>query len=587
MTMPTFGHLLGRYLPAMALALALALIVALIPSKPPVASDASSAAAIESLLAGAPSGTREAEGAATTIDPGAPAGSSTGGSATTAKPRSPGSPGSPGASRAGGTDDGSAGGVSGSTPASPGAPTAAGADCSRNLVLRGVTCRPPAFAGSNGGATGRGVTGDAINVVFYQPQQNQQVEAALGAAGIPTKEERLEVLRAWEAYLNSAYETYGRKVKLILYYGAAAPTDAAGQQADAIKVADELKAFAVMSPTAGPAFWTELHRKGIPGFSNTQYERELYDELAPHLLGLLPDIDTINQHLAEYYCKRLVGRKAVYAGDPVYQTQQRKLGIIYLDNGRNQMGARLAKELESTCGAKAELIQGYSGDVSTASQQSTTIVAAMRDKGVTTVTCLCDPIFPAYFTKQATTQGWFPEWIQNGLFGTDLILFGRVYDQQQWSRSFGMSAFEYPIPSAEDPSWRAYKAGNRTGTNKNAKAVGTFYFWAARAIIDSIEAAGPNLNDQTFLKALFALAPVQYGNSPRYSFGRNGPGTYTATDDLTEVWWSSTREGTDGKPGTFFNVAAGKRYVLGQWPGTEPVVFADDGTAQPKRDPDA
>lgn len=563
MKVPTWGRMLTRYVPAFVLAAALAMVAVVVPSRPARQLTAAGGADLfgptESQADGL-TGTTLVAG-----EGGAGGGISSGGAGSSS-----------------GTGAGRTGGAGGVTRANT-----PGADCGRNAVLRGVTCRPPKFSGSNGGATDRGVTAETINVVFYQPMQNQQVDTALSAAGLPNREDREEVLAAWEKYLNSVFETYGRRIKLILHYGASGAADAAGQQADAIQVADELKAFAVMSPTAGPAFWTELHRKGIPGFSNTQYETELYEELSPHLLGFLPDIDITNSHVAEYYCKRLNGRKATFAGSPAYQQQNRKLGVIFVDNGRNALGERFSRELQRTCGLKPALMQGYSPDVSTSSQQSTTIVAAMRDAGITTVTCLCDPIFPAYFTKAATSQGWFPEWIHNGLFGTDLALFSRLYDQQQWSRSFGMSAGEFPIPSAEDPGWRAYKAGSPQGTNPKAKSVGTFYFWALRAIVESIEASGPNLTDETFLRSLFSLPPVQFGNTPRFSFGRNGPGPYTATDDLTEVWWSSTRDGPDGKPGTFFYLAGGKRYQQGQWPAGEPKMFADDGSPQPQRDPNA
>ena len=585
MNVPSWGRMLTRYVPAFMLAAALALIAVVIPSRP--AREVATGGASDILTpaglgsgAGSPTETPAAPGTDANSHglPAATATSTPGVGGTGSTRRTAGNAGSVSGAGAEQGAPQTAGGVAG---------TAAVSDCSRNNVLRGVTCRPPRWTGLNGGATDRGVTGDTVNIVFYQPMQNQQVDTALSTAGIPTREDRTEVLAAWEKYLNSVFETYNRRVKLVLHYGASGPADAAGQQADAIKVADELKAFAVMSHTAGPAFWTELRRKGIPGFSNTQYESELYEQLAPHHLGFLPDVDITNKHVAEYYCKRLNGRKASFAGSPVYQQQTRKLGVIFLDNGRNGLGDRLSQELHRTCGIKPALLQGYSPDVSTSSQQSTTIVAAMRDAGITTVTCLCDPIFPAYFTKAATSQGWLPEWIHNGLFGTDLVLFSRLYDQQQWSHSFGVSAGEFPIVSADDPAWRAYRAGSPQGRNPKAKAVGYFYFWALRPIVESIEAAGPTLTDESFLRALYALPPLQFANSPRLSFGRNGPSAYTATDDLTEVWWNPTREGPDGKPGTFFYVGGGKRYQPGQWPDSDAFVFRDDGSPQPARDPDA
>jgi hypothetical protein len=231
------------------------------------------------------------------------------------------------------------------------------------------------------------------------------------------------------------------------------------------------------------------------------------------------------------------------------------------------------------------LIKGYSPDVSIAVQQSTSIVASMRDADVSSVICACDPIFPAYFTQQASNQGWFPEWIHNGLYGTDLVLFSRLYDQKQWDHSFGVSTLEYPPFSTTDPGYLAYKAGKPDGSNPRAVSASQLFFWMVRYVFDGVEAAGPNLTDRTFAQALFSLPPLKIGRMATYSFGANGPSPYSLVDDVMEVWWSSTRTGTDGKAGTFFYLRGGYRYKLGGWPKTDPRVFVDDGSPQPARDP--
>jgi hypothetical protein len=546
---------LGAYAPLLALVGAIALIVAIAPSR---ATSPSSAQDVTATRSG---------GIASSASGGVPSSDAT--SATS----------SGGASAATTVVTGTTEGGASTTGSGP-----SGFDCSRNAVLRGKTCKLPWTGTSNGGHTYNGVEAKTINIVHFVAAQNEQVQTALGAAGIPSQADRVEVFGAWERYLNSVYQTYGRHVRLIVYYGTSMASDASGQQAEAVKVATELKAFAVMSPTANPTFYDELHRRGIPVLTNAQFPPELHQQRAPHFFGFTPDLRLTSAHVAEYVCKRLWNRDATHAGSPIYQSSKRKFGVIYQDAAAINLGKTIASQIEA-CGGKVALVKSYSPDVSVAVQQSTSIVASMRSANITSVICACDPIFPAYFTQQASDQGWFPEWIHNGMYGTDLTLFSRLYDQKQWIHSFGVSTLDYPPFSTSDPGWLAYKKGEPDGNNAHAVATSQLFFWMVRSVFDGIEAAGPNLNDRTFARALFSLPPIKIGRMATYSFGPHGPSPYTLVDDVMEVWWSSTRPGPDGKPGTFFYVNGGQRYRLGQWPRTEPKVFIDDGSPQPARDP--
>ncbi len=548
----------GRYSPLFALIAAIALIVALAPSR------------VTSLVG--------ANGV--DIPPGASDGSFTSGDGTTTGKT--GSPTKGGGKVAGGS--GSAGGIGG-TGVGGGTGSGGGTtlDCTRNKILKGKTCKL-AWSGNNGGATYRGVTGNTINIVHYVAAQNEQVQTALGVAGIPSQADRVEIFGAWEKYLNKVFQTYNRHVKLIIYYGTSMANDASGQQAEAVKVATELKAFAVLSPTANATFYDELHRRGVPVFTNSQFAPELHQQRAPHFFGFTPDLRLTSKHVAEYVCKRLSGRNAAHAGNPIYQNSKRKFGLIYQDAAGINLGKTVSADIKA-CGGNISLTKGYSPEVSTSVQQSTSIVAAMNDADITSVICVCDPIFPAYFTEQASNQGWFPEWIHNGFYGTDLTLFSRLYDQKQWMHSFGVSTLEYPPFSLTDPGYIAYKAGKPDGSNPRSVSCSQLFFWMVRYVFDGIEHAGPHLTDRTFANALFTLPAIKIGKMATYSFGNNGPSPYSLVDDVMEVWWSSTKQGPDGKTGTFFYMHSGKRYKLGAWPKTAPAVFSDDGSPQPGRDP--
>jgi hypothetical protein len=569
MTPTSLWRQLARYSPMLAGASALAAFVAIVPSTSPAASSAG--------------GNWNVPAAGSSGAPGLPGGSGAANGSSAAPGSSIGASGAAGATGPGsGVASGSSALGTGGSQAGTGHITTR-YDCSRNKILQGSTCRPPTFVGNNGGATGPGVTDTTVNIVIYQSHQAAQTDAALQEAGVATQAQRQAVLAAWQKYLNTAYETYHRHVNLILWYGNAAPTDAAGSQADAVYVAEQLHAFAVIAATSADSFRNELHRRHIPVFANGQFDQAYYAAHAPDLWGLLPDADLTMDHIAEYACKRLVGHNAQWAGSPTFQQSKRVFGVVYPDGAPIQVN-RLKSSL-ARCGAQVAATKAYSTDVSTQTQQGASIAAAMNSAGVTSVFCLCDPIFPATFTQQATGQHWFPEWIETGLFGSDAALFGRLYDQQQWSHAFGISTLEYPIISTDDPGYNAYRAGDPNGNTQNVMFVSQYFFWAVRGIFSAIELAGPNLNDVTLARGLFSIPSFHYGRSSTYSFGNNGPSQYTDTDNVMEIWWCSTCTAPDGKPGEPFYLNGGKRYMLGQWPNSSPKPFVNDGSPQPARDP--
>lgn len=479
----------------------------------------------------------------------------------------------------------------GSAPATGPGTGADGAklDCTRQSLLNLPTCRPPRFVGYNGGATYAGVTDKEIRLVFYRPTRGEQVDALLAVAGTATPAEQRDVLEAYEIALNKHFETYGRHVKLIMQVGPGQQTDAAQQQADAQTAAVENKAFAVVAPSATIALHEELVRRRVPSVSLalTIPEAEMAKR-APYFWTIFPDLDITLDHFAEYYCARLSERNAVYAGDPTYQQSPRRLGVIFPDPGiRPTIGDMLTKKVKARCRANIGRTIGYSGDISTASQQSTNIVAQMKQDGVTTVTCVCDVISPVFITSAATSQAWFPEWIHNGYGLTDTAQGGRLYDQQQWARSFGPSVLGYPDPIAQTPAWKAYWAGKPNGNRDAIRRVAGGVYSVVAPVFRAIEAAGPALDPASLGRGFFSLPPFGGpGNEVGASFGSNGPGPYSYIDDYMEIWWDVERDGVDGKRGAPFYVAAGQRYLLGAWPRTDPIVFRDDGSRQPPRDPD-
>ena len=58
---------------------------------------------------------------------------------------------------------------------------------------------------------------------------------------------------------------------------------------------------------------------------------------------------------------------------------------------------------------------------------------------MTTVIFSGDPVAPRDFTREATAQDYFPEWVLAGSPLVDTTAFARTYDQEQWQHAFGVT----------------------------------------------------------------------------------------------------------------------------------------------------
>jgi len=459
-------------------------------------------------------------------------------------------------------------------------------DCYRKQA--GFDSCPHRFEGDNQGETYRGVTGDKITVVWYEPERGAQVDAALSESDAATSGAEIRsLIDAWNTFGNNAYGFYGREIEIIYMQGPGRSADPAEMQADATTVALELEAFAVVAESAPRSFFDELSRRGVVNISLlSQFGAAYYDASAPYHWGLLPDGDLALDHLAEYWCKRLADQPAVFAGDDELRGQTRKLGVIVGES--SEAGTSLSKKIEEGCGGEVARIVEYGGDMSSVVLQSTNLIVQLRDAGVTTVTCLCDVVSPIFFTDAATAQAWFPEWLHNGLSAIDSRTAGRLYDQEQWANSFGPSALSLPGPIAQSAGWKAFFAECPDCPAEIVR--GSAYLYSMLSVLyGGIEAAGPVLNPVSFGEGLadpVYFPPKQSPEEAAISYGTGGVSPFTAIDDFMEIWWDPDRVGPDGERGTTVFVDGGRRYALTEWPDTDPVVFRDDRSPQPDTDPD-
>lgn len=441
-----------------------------------------------------------------------------------------------------------------------------------------------AKGGDNGGATYPGVTKDTIKVALYEAEPNAAVNAIVTAGGFSDATEddeddvnRDKVIEAFEAH----YETYGRHVIWEKVVASGPQDDDAAAKADAIKVATEVKAFASFgAPTGTNVYNEELAARGVLCFECAiSQPAENYAKWGSSW-GILMASTQGYVHRGDY-AGRLAGKKAKWAGDPLYQQKDRTFGLVFYntpDNAylaganffekyiKDKYGIRLTARIEVT---------GAHIDPAAAQEESRVVAAKLKDLGVTTVLPATDPLYPIFLTQESTRQAYNPEWMITGAVLQDTGFFGRLYDQTQWQHAFGVSYLTARIDGSvtdNELNLTEWHFGEALTSTPNSLQLGLLYI--------GVHLAGPKLNIDTFRQGMFSFRPV--AGHITHIAGSFGTGLwpwpdYVIADDAAEIWWDydepgQTETGTDGT-GMYRYMNMGKRYLPGTWPKAEPVPF--------------
>jgi hypothetical protein len=113
----------------------------------------------------------------------------------------------------------------------------------------------------------------------------------------------------------------------------------------------------------------------------------------------------LNMLVAEYIGKRLAGDPAIHAGDASMRARQRQFGRIWNLASRASVDSNAQFE-ELLAGYDVEVVesQSYVLDPATLQESAGTIIARMKEAGVTSVIFNGDPIAPRDFTNEAAAQ---------------------------------------------------------------------------------------------------------------------------------------------------------------------------------------
>ena len=443
------------------------------------------------------------------------------------------------------------------------------------------------FEGDNGGATDQGVTEDSIKLVWYLPPDVDPIIDFI-SEGISddTAADARSTLEGFNEFFAHFAESYGRTVDLEFYEATGTADDEIAARADAVAIAEDIQPFMVLNgPQLTAAFEEELAARGLSCLQcGPTQPQSFYEETDPYLLTVTMNNEQGQYHTAEFLGTQLAGRPAEFAGEDLADAE-RSFGLVYLDSIENSDEAvdTFEQRLDEQGITLAEKV-AYDSPV-TLQTTAASVIAKLKDAGVTSVIFVGDPVAPRELTREATAQDYFPEWIITpASVLVDTNVFARTYDQQQWAHAMGVSTGAAKVDPSTQGSAFLYEwyFGEEPAADDSvallSAQLNTFY--------NVIQGVGPNLTRQGFRDTIFAAEPPPSAvTQPSLSWGDKGiwPDTdWLGIDDTTLVWWNPDAEGPDERgdvaAGMYEFVDGGARYLPDEWPEEPLALFDPEGS---------
>ncbi len=434
-----------------------------------------------------------------------------------------------------------------------------------------------AFTGSNGGATHAGVTATEIRIaVSGVTAATPSREGCYNDQPQPTENAVDRTFRALQTYFNQVFQLWKRTIVLCaVQFGA----NATEQRAAAAQVVQEFNAFGYAWSSSVAC--AELKRHDRVCFTS-QFPADWFRQQEPSAYSWYMDGTKLGRFASEYVCKKLVGKPAVYAGDPLLQGTKRKFGILYYDHPDFRSNAdNLEQLLTAECRAPLGSSVGYNIDTGDGQANLSTAMTRFRADGVTTIIPLNDYLTNAVATNAADGNGYAPEWFTVGYGAVDRNRLARVQNQKQWARAFGLTSLDMQLPLAETDCYRAYHSIDPAAEPNST--ICEFAFPSLHMMVAGIQQAGPKLTPVNFQQGLHSIGYRFYDDEVWAIGGGFGPDDFTYTDNVAEFWWDPTAiDPADNQTrGAYRYVRGGQRYRLGELPKEDPLVFKD-GTTRPQ-----
>jgi hypothetical protein len=432
----------------------------------------------------------------------------------------------------------------------------------------------PTWAGDNGGATYRGVTGPKVKVVEYIPKENAALTTITKSAGkYETPEQRQQFRSAAERVINERFELYGRRLQIVEVQGTCAmtPPDVACLRNELRGMVADQQPLAVIFVSACSACIDELAHQGVVVVGDQHYSASFATTVAPYFWGAFQGGTRLARLFGQFWCTNLSGRPAQYAANHLGNTngQQRRLGVIGNNDPQTQVVVNDLKAELAACGDRVAAEYYYSPDLSTASQQAQAGIDIMRNAHVTSTAFFSDPVGPALFYSFEQSNNYYPEPLVSGfgLQDTDLVA-------QGYSKSGGLGCpagkpcpsdtavgvgptYEVPVErSASTNVWRA--AGNQ-GLPPSAQAVGEWERY--RLVATLLQAGGPMLTPVSVEHGVRRYGSRGDDTHPRFGFDDGG--YFWVQDTRIAYWDTKSPSPYNGQPGSYIKL--GGRVRLGEF----------------------
>jgi hypothetical protein len=248
----------------------------------------------------------------------------------------------------------------------------------------------------------------------------------------------------------------------------------------------------------------------------------------------------------------------------------RKYAVVAPENAEYQESVNRYIDLLGAAGIEVSLNMKYKLDLDSMPNAASNIIAQLKDAGVTSILCGCDPVMLALgLTPKANEQDYEPEWMTSGLAFVDQDIVAQLIASNQWQHAFGIAYNAESERLGGSYPYAAYKSV-RPG-DEPAFGVEEIYYQMYLLAI-GVQMAGPDLNPETFRAGMYAYPG---GTGPRGSWGF-GPGDHTPTDDYREIWWDPNRiSGQNNQRGAWVQLGNGARYTPETAPSGPPSYFRE------------
>ena len=358
----------------------------------------------------------------------------------------------------------------------------------------------PAFTGDNGGRTTHGVTATEIHLAVYGLGGDGPVD---DTANDSNGKRALRDLQNW---LNGRYQLYGRRFRF--YVVSTDTTSPAAAEAAAVRAKTQYDAFlAIDDVQINPTLTRASVNQKIVTWTIFR-DNAFFSANDPYAWSFIASNDRTIGVTNELVCKQFAGKPPSFneKQDLTFDyTKPRKFGAVILEQEGGNSNEQIMRSTMKQCGVELGPVVTY--NLASGLGSSATVVAQMRQAGVTTILNMSDQLTTSQLTDQASAVSYYPEWVA---YGGNLTpnSFVQSADPAQWRHAINVNLGETarPLPAQEwyraiqqvDPDWNIPNAPITGGDDQ-------LFFYALVQMANAIQLAGPNLTPETFASALRSI----------------------------------------------------------------------------------